>query len=60
MVEYTSIPRERGAEYNDLSGLEKTLKKLKKLLKKVLTNEKGCGIITRSPRKGGGEMILEN
>ena len=60
MVEYTSILRERGAEYSDLSGLEKTLKKVEKTFEKVLTNEKGCGIITRSPRKGGGEMILEN
>ena len=40
MVEYTSIPRERGAEYNDLSELEKTLKKVEKTFKKGIDKRK--------------------
>ena len=39
---------------------EKTLKKVKKLFKRVLTRGKESGIITRSPRESGETMILEN
>jgi len=40
---------------------QKTLKKLKKVLKKVLTNGNDCGIITKlAARKRVSATVLEN
>ncbi len=50
---------DRTKEYRKTDELEKTSKKLKKLLKKVLTREKGCGIILKLSRKKGSERSLK-
>ena len=54
---------DRILELSPKNGVKKTLKKVKKLLKKVLTRWIGCDIIARSPRENKlaeDETVIEN
>ena len=53
-----SKPSRKGGTQSDDES--KNLKKLKKSLKKVLTNRKGCDIITKLAARAESATVLEN